>query len=77
MDNRFLTPYSHPRWWWEGSYIPICFSCAHFKGLIQGKMRCQAFPEGIPQELTAKGARHDTQFPGDHGILYQEQKDLI
>ena len=51
MDNRFSAPYSHPRWWFEGSYTPSCFDCAHFRGAQKGKMVCLAFPDGIPEDV--------------------------
>ena len=72
MDNRFSAPYSHPRWWFEGSYTPSCFDCAHFRGAQKGKMVCLAFPDGIPLQLTKRGVIHDTPYPGDHGIQYEK-----
>lgn len=72
MDTRFTEPYSAPRWWWEGSYIPACFACAHFRGAIKGKVVCTAFPEGIPPELTREGVIHNQPYPGDHGIQFEQ-----
>ena len=72
MDNRYSAPYSHPRWWFEGSYTPSCFDCAHFRGAQKGKMVCLAFPDGIPLQLTKRGVIHDTPYPGDHGIQYEK-----
>ena len=75
MDTRFQTPYSNPRWWWDGDYLPTCFSCTYFRGAIRGEICCEAFPEGIPAELMKKGAIHDTPYPGDRGIQYQRYVD--
>ena len=68
MDTRFKVPYSHPRWWWGGGHIPICFDCAYFQGRIRGEQRCKAFPDGIPKEMFKQGATHDTPVDGDHGV---------
>lgn len=72
MDSRFSVPYSHPRWWHGGSYIPACFECAHFRGALKGKIVCLAFPDGIPPELGRKGVIHDKPYPGDHGIQFEQ-----
>ena len=71
MDNRFKEPHSHPRWWWEGSYIPACFHCKHFQGVIKGKVCCKAFENGIPNDLLKEGAFHNSPFQGDHGIQFE------
>lgn len=76
MDNRFKEPYSHPRWWWAGDYIPGCFYCIHFNGLVDGKPRCNAFPNGIPKEfMGTKEIKHNVPYPGDHGILFQKMEE--
>lgn len=77
MKDRFSTPYSHPRWWWAGSRIPDCFSCAHFRGMIKGKKRCTAFPDGIPKELYLSYGelKHIAPYEGDHGIQYKPCRD--
>ena len=51
MKRRFEVPYSDPKWWWEGSFIPICFECEHFQGMINGKARCNVFSDGISKEI--------------------------
>ncbi len=50
MKTRFTEPYSDPRWWWNGDVTPIYFECDHFWGMINGKPRCKAFPDGIKRE---------------------------
>ena len=75
MDDRFKAPHSHPRWWYGGDYEPACFNCTHFRGMVKGRVRCTAFPEGIPAELTVKGAIHDRPFQGDSGIRFELYED--
>ena len=75
MDTRFQAPYSNPRWWWGGDYVPVCFDCAHFQVRVHGKPRCDAFPDGIPKEMFKRGATHDSPIPGDHGIQFEPRED--
>ena len=76
MKKRFVEPYSDPRWWWEGKYIPVCFECAHFDGMVKGKPRCKAFPEGIPREIIQSCTfKHDEPYPGDHGVRFEQYED--
>lgn len=74
MDTRFEEPYSNPRWWWEGDYVPNCFECTHFRGAHKGKIVCLAFPDGIPEKLFEKGVMHDESYPGDNGIRFEQYK---
>jgi hypothetical protein len=32
---------------------------------------CDAFPEGIPDEIILGGDKHRRAFPGDHGIQFE------
>lgn len=75
MKKRFPIPYSDPRWWWEGSYIPTCFECTHFQGRVEGEIRCKAFPSGIPRELMKQDIKHDTPYSGDHGVRFEQYND--
>lgn len=43
--------------------------------MIRRKVRCTAFPDGIPKELTLEGTLHDTPFPGDNGIQFEQFED--
>ena len=73
MDDRFQTPYSHPRWWWYGDGgIPVCFGCTHFRGYVKGAVRCTVFWDGIPTEYSQS---KDTveEFPrGKHCIHFEK-----
>lgn len=68
MKKRFEVPFSDPRWWWGGNYTPKCFECAHFQGMVDRKVRCAAFPDGIPIEVF-RGI-HNEPVDGDHGIRF-------
>lgn len=68
MKKRFEVPFSDPRWWWGGNYTPKCFECAHFQGMVGRKVRCAAFPDGIPIEVF-RGI-HNEPVDGDHGIRF-------
>lgn len=49
----------------------ICFKCKHFRPIEGG---CEAFPDGIPDELTEGGVdTHDKPLFGqDNAILFEE-----
>lgn len=57
----------------EGSLIPNCTNCEHFRG--HWRMRCAAFPSGIPQEIQSGQASHLKPYPGDGGIQYTPRTD--
>ena len=52
--------------------FPPCLTCQHFTdGSIEdGRPRCAAFPEGVPEEIWKARNDHSEPFPGDHGIQY-------
>lgn len=37
-------------------------------------LTCDAFPNGVPREITRGDHDHKTPYPGDHGIMF-EAKD--
>jgi hypothetical protein len=45
-----------------------CWLCCHLKPYG----RCDAFPEGIPQEIISGGYDHREPYDGDDGIRYEE-----
>ncbi|NCC86047.1 MAG: hypothetical protein EOM03_18400 [Clostridia bacterium] len=51
--------------------IPQCVRCVHFAAKGKG-MRCRAFPGGIPRDILMRKVLHDTPYPGDNGILFEE-----
>lgn len=54
--------------------------CARCKNWLQSPMLknkrpvCLAFPDGIPEEILEDEYDHRGQYPGDHGIRYEEYK---
>lgn len=61
---------------------PNCFTrrCRHFTGVkLDGqeesteRVVCEAFPDGIPDEIAYGENLHTSPFPGDNGIQYEPQ----
>lgn len=53
-----------------------CFYCVHLIKISREEMRkltaCKAFPEGIPEDMIRNRFIHNKSYPGDHGILFQQ-----
>ena len=49
---------------------PICLWCVHHHGQ-QSITTCDAFPEGIPEEVMSASADHMEPIPGDSGITFE------
>jgi hypothetical protein len=49
---------------------PVCIQCKHLI-IALGPMKCDAFPDGIPDEILWGGNKHTEPFPGDHGIQFK------
>jgi len=54
----------------HGYYSPICSLCRH-----QGEDRytCEAFPDGIPDEIWFGQVDHKTPYPRDNGIRFEKR----
>ena len=50
---------------------PICYTCSH----LREEMTCEAFPEGIPDDILESRADHRQPYPGDNGIHYEQDPD--
>jgi hypothetical protein len=51
-------------------FSEYCFRCAH---AIKSKefMACEAFPRGIPDEISTGEVDHTKPYPGDNGIQFE------
>jgi hypothetical protein len=59
------------------SGIP-CLSCAHvYDGEEddRGRLVCEAFPDGIPDDIYLGKNPHTEPFPGDGGIMFTPETD--
>ncbi len=58
--------------------VPICQFCKRFR---EGKdwgdpNTCEAFPEGIPDEIELGGFDHRKPFKGDGGVRFEQRDDI-
>ena len=53
---------------------PICLWCVHHHGQ-QSISTCDAFPEGIPEQVMSASADHMEPIPGDSGITFELMPD--
>lgn len=51
---------------------PICAVCKHRRGDLRDP-KCDAFPDGIPNEILLSKADHRKPFPGDNGIVFEPE----
>jgi hypothetical protein len=56
--------------------IARCITCRHFK-VSQRRPVCAAFPGGIPGRILSGEHDHIYAYPGDGGIRYQRDMDLV
>lgn len=48
----------------------VCFNCKHFRLFQQG---CDAFPDGIPDEITTGENKHKDPLPNqDNSIVFEQ-----
>jgi len=54
--------------WRRGDFtISQCFDCQHWTG----RGRCEAFPNGVPDEILTNEHDHRKAYPGDNGIRFK------
>lgn len=52
----------------------VCFKCKHFRRFEGG---CDAFPDGIPDEITIGGNNHLKPLPNqDNKIVFELDEDM-
>jgi len=49
-----------------GTGIASCPTCQHYRGALT----CEAFPEGIPDEIVSGMNPHTSPVKGDHALRY-------
>ena len=63
----------------------ICFACKHLRSGFdpeapEGKPFCEAFPDGIPDDIFYGAVDHRKPHEGDHGVRFElkpgEEKTL-
>ena len=50
--------------------IALCVDCIHLNR-PDGRPKCKAFPDGIPDEIIQGRVEHNKPYPGDHGIMFE------
>lgn len=53
---------------------PVCETCERLNREKKG-YTCEAFPDGVPDEVLFNGNPHTSEIPGDKGLLYKKRED--
>ena len=52
---------------------PLCMWCRRYIRSTWSDFACQAFPEGIPDQIITNQADHRQPYPGDNGLLFDPE----
>jgi hypothetical protein len=51
--------------------FPPCATCARFNRDDESRETCDAFPDGIPEEIFSGQNDHRRPYPGDKGLTWK------
>jgi len=57
----------------DSNFDMVCLKC---KRKAIGRLICEAFPRGIPDEIKSGENDHTQPFPGDNGILFEPKENV-
>lgn len=49
---------------------PMCLACTHLDRTADDRS-CEAFPEGIPEDIWMNQHDHHKPYPGDQGVRFE------
>ena len=52
----------------------LCATCKHFRDDVEDENVCEAFPDGIPEEIITDEFDHREPHPDDNGIQYEPRE---
>lgn len=55
----------------ESTVQPLCLACKHLDRDNVDRRACNAFEEGIPDEIWTNRHDHHEPYPGDSGIRFE------
>jgi hypothetical protein len=55
--------------------LPQCLQCKYFHDEDTEHSTCDAFPQGIPEDILLSKFDHSKPFPGDNGIQFQLDRE--
>jgi hypothetical protein len=57
------------------SIILLCLRCSHILSSKGLQLKCEAFPKGIPEEISNGTIKHTKPYKGDNNIQFQSKKE--